>query len=84
MRSPWYCPHCQVSVSNDHAWLDHINGKAHHKKLGFSMRLKRHSDDEVRVLSSVCGGGVSGLLRTGRFLFSRVIQKRGRGRALRS
>jgi hypothetical protein len=50
VRSPWYCPHCQVSVNNDHAWLDHINGKAHHKKLGFSMRLKRHSDDEVREL----------------------------------
>lgn len=46
-RSSWYCPHCRVSVNNDLAWLDHINGKAHHKKLGFSMRVKRESDDEV-------------------------------------
>jgi hypothetical protein len=34
-------------VNNDMAWLDHINGKAHHKMLGYSMRVKPTTEDEV-------------------------------------
>jgi hypothetical protein len=38
-----------VSVTNDDAWLDHINGKAHHKQLGYSMRLKPETEDQVTM-----------------------------------
>ena len=46
-RTPWYCEHCKVSVNNDDAWLEHINGKAHLKTLGFSMRRKEETEDEI-------------------------------------
>jgi hypothetical protein len=38
--SPWYCPICDVSVTNDMAYLDHINGVKHLKKIGYSMRVR--------------------------------------------
>ena len=39
-ETPWYCPHCDVSLTNDIAYLDHINGKKHLKRLGFSTRVR--------------------------------------------
>jgi hypothetical protein len=38
--TPWYCPMCDVSVTNDMAYLDHINGVKHLKKIGYSMRVR--------------------------------------------
>jgi hypothetical protein len=37
----------RISVTNDLAWVDHIHGKAHNKQLGFSMRVKPDTEDEV-------------------------------------
>jgi len=36
-------------VNNNHAWLDHINGKKHHKQLGFSMRPKEETEEQVNL-----------------------------------
>jgi len=47
MRTPWYCPFCDVSVTNDDAYLDHINGKRHQKTMGYSMREKPETMDEI-------------------------------------
>jgi len=45
-ESPWYCEVCNVAVTNDVAWLDHINGRKHNRALGFSMRTKELSEAE--------------------------------------
>lgn len=38
-ETPWYCPHCDVSVTSDLAYIEHINGRRHVHKLGFSMKV---------------------------------------------
>ena len=42
-----WCAVCEVSLRDSRAWVDHINGQRHQKKLGFSMRVERSSTDDV-------------------------------------
>lgn len=52
--SPWYCPHCDVSVTNNLAYLDHLNGKRHLKTLGYSTRVREETSEEVREIVEEC------------------------------
>ena len=51
-------------MTNDHAWLDHINGKAHHRQLGYSMRLKPETEDQVTTLDVTAELGTRLIRRT--------------------
>jgi|TARA_B110000208_G_C11606651_1_gene372085 U4/U6.U5 tri-snRNP component SNU23 len=42
-----WCSVCEVSLRDSVAWVDHINGKRHQRKLGFSMRVERSSVGDV-------------------------------------
>lgn len=43
----WHCTVCNVYLKDSHTYLDHINGRKHQKKLGFSMRVERSSETDV-------------------------------------
>ncbi|DAZ93703.1 TPA: hypothetical protein N0F65_010198 [Lagenidium giganteum] len=43
----YYCEVCERTLKDSVAYLDHINGKRHLQKLGFSMRVERSSVDTV-------------------------------------
>lgn len=43
----WHCKVCDCFLRDSHAYLDHINGRKHQRKLGFSMRVERSSKDQV-------------------------------------
>jgi U4/U6.U5 tri-snRNP component SNU23 len=44
----YWCEACGCSLKDSTAFLDHINGKRHQSKLGFSMRVEKSSVDAVR------------------------------------
>lgn len=44
----WRCTVCNCMLKDSHAYLDHINGRKHLKKLGFSMRVKRSTESELQ------------------------------------
>ena len=61
-----WCSVCEVSLRDSRAWVDHINGQRHQKKLGFSMRVEVSSAADVasalsgalkRKASEEAGGG---------------------------
>lgn len=41
------CKACDVTLKDSNRYLAHINGRAHQKKLGFSMRVRRSTVEEV-------------------------------------
>jgi len=45
----WYCDVCDCLLNDSKAYLDHINGKKHQRKLGFSMRVEKVGVDAVRA-----------------------------------
>ncbi|KAL3669884.1 hypothetical protein V7S43_005261 [Phytophthora oleae] len=44
----YYCEVCECGLKDSVAYLDHINGKKHLRKLGFSMRVERSTVDQVK------------------------------------
>ncbi|KAI9895525.1 hypothetical protein PsorP6_018979 [Peronosclerospora sorghi] len=46
--SGYYCEVCECSLKDSMAYLDHINGKKHLRKLGYSMRVERSTVDQVK------------------------------------
>jgi U4/U6.U5 tri-snRNP component SNU23 len=50
----WHCKVCDCFLKDSHTYLDHINGKKHQRKLGYSMRVERSTKDDVlNALSSL-------------------------------
>mmetsp|Transcript_10056 Transcript_10056/g.30084 ORF Transcript_10056/g.30084 Transcript_10056/m.30084 type:complete len:233 (-) Transcript_10056:25-723(-) len=45
----WYCDVCECLLRDSAAYLDHVNGKKHQRKLGYSMRTERVCVDVVRA-----------------------------------
>lgn len=43
----WHCRICDCFLKDSHTYLDHINGKKHQRKLGYSMRVERSSKDDL-------------------------------------
>ncbi len=43
----YYCEVCDCSLRDSVTWIDHINGKKHQRKLGFSMRVERSTAGDV-------------------------------------
>ncbi|KAE9552241.1 hypothetical protein FO519_004550 [Halicephalobus sp. NKZ332] len=43
----FYCDVCECNLKDSVSYLDHINGKNHQKKLGFSMKVKKSTVDDV-------------------------------------
>ncbi|TDH69348.1 hypothetical protein CCR75_006031 [Bremia lactucae] len=48
-NSGYYCEVCESSLKDSVAYLDHINGKKHLRKLGYSMRVERSTVDQVKA-----------------------------------
>lgn len=44
----YWCETCQCTLRDSATYLDHINGKNHQRRLGFTMRVERSSVDAVR------------------------------------
>lgn len=43
----WHCSVCDCFLKDSHTYLDHINGRKHQRKLGFSMRVERSTEDDL-------------------------------------
>lgn len=43
----WFCKVCDCVLKDSLTYLDHINGKKHQRKLGFSMRVERSTKEQV-------------------------------------
>jgi U4/U6.U5 tri-snRNP component SNU23 len=43
----WHCKVCDCFLKDSHTYLDHINGRKHQRKLGYSMRVERSSKDQL-------------------------------------
>ena len=43
----WWCDACECLLKDSANYLDHINGKKHQRKLGFSMRVERSTCGQV-------------------------------------
>ena len=44
----WYCDVCDCLLRDSASYLDHVNGKKHQRKLGYSMRTQRVGVEQVR------------------------------------
>ena len=44
----WHCKVCDCYLKDSHTYLDHINGRKHQRKLGFSMRVERSTADDLK------------------------------------
>eukprot|EP00523_Entomoneis_sp_CCMP467_P001096 CAMPEP_0168746254 /NCGR_PEP_ID=MMETSP0724-20121128/15049_1 /TAXON_ID=265536 /ORGANISM="Amphiprora sp., Strain CCMP467" /LENGTH=327 /DNA_ID=CAMNT_0008794013 /DNA_START=177 /DNA_END=1160 /DNA_ORIENTATION=- len=45
----WHCRVCDCFLKDSHTYLDHINGRKHQRKLGFSMRVERSTQDDLQA-----------------------------------
>jgi U4/U6.U5 tri-snRNP component SNU23 len=45
----FYCEHCDVLLHDSSAYLNHVNGRAHHAVIGVALRVKRSTAEEVRA-----------------------------------
>lgn len=45
----YWCEVCECTLRDSAGYLDHINGKNHQKKLGYSMRVERSTVDQVKA-----------------------------------
>ena len=43
----WHCKVCDCFLKDSHTYLDHINGRKHQRKLGYSMRVERSNKDQL-------------------------------------
>lgn len=43
----WHCSVCDCFLKDSLTYLDHINGRKHQRKLGFSMRVERSSESDL-------------------------------------
>ena len=44
----WHCKVCDCFLKDSHTYLDHINGRKHQRKLGYSMRVERSTKDDLK------------------------------------
>jgi U4/U6.U5 tri-snRNP component SNU23 len=44
----WHCTVCDCFLKDSHTYLDHINGRKHQRKLGYSMRVQRSTEEEIQ------------------------------------
>lgn len=44
----WHCKVCDCFLKDSHTYLDHINGRKHQRKLGYSMRVQRSTTDDLK------------------------------------
>lgn len=49
----FHCDICDVTVNDSNRFLFHVNGRAHQKKLGMSMRVRRSTVDEIQAAFAV-------------------------------
>jgi U4/U6.U5 tri-snRNP component SNU23 len=50
----WHCKVCDCFLKDSHTYLDHINGRKHQSKLGYSMRVERSTKQDLAAkLSSL-------------------------------
>lgn len=45
----FYCKVCDVMAKDSNRYLSHVNSRAHQKKIGMSMRVKRSTVEEVEA-----------------------------------
>jgi U4/U6.U5 tri-snRNP component SNU23 len=43
----WHCKVCDCFLKDSHTYLDHINGRKHQSKLGYSMRVERSTKQDL-------------------------------------
>ena len=43
----WHCKVCDCFLKDSHTYLDHINGRKHQRKLGYSMRVERSTKEDL-------------------------------------
>ena len=44
----WHCKVCDCFLKDSHTYLDHINGRKHQRKLGYSMHVERTTKDDLK------------------------------------
>ena len=44
----FWCAVCEVGMQDSQSYLDHVNGKQHHRLLGMSMRTERSNKEQVK------------------------------------
>lgn len=44
----WHCRVCDCFLKDSLTYLDHINGRKHQRKLGYSMRVERTTKDQLK------------------------------------
>jgi U4/U6.U5 tri-snRNP component SNU23 len=44
----WHCRVCDCFLKDSHTYLDHINGRKHQRKLGYSMHVERSTKDQLQ------------------------------------
>uniref|UniRef100_A0A7S3L3E1 U1-type domain-containing protein n=1 Tax=Amphora coffeiformis TaxID=265554 RepID=A0A7S3L3E1_9STRA len=44
----WHCKVCDCFLKDSHTYLDHINGRKHQRKLGYSMHVQRSTKDDLK------------------------------------